>query len=179
MLFEAISKIIGMLKIILFKLIYFQRISFKTIPKMNKTFKIAIKKNGKIIIGKNMRTRNNVSLRVYNGGILNIGNSFFANDGCSINCQQKITIGEDVIFGQNVMLFDHDHDYKNDMNNFVREDIVIGNNVWIGANVIILKGVTIGDNVVIGAGTIVKKDVPANTVIYSKKENIIKENRGE
>lgn len=46
--------------------------------------------------------------------------------------------------------------------------IVIGNNVWIGSGVIILKGVTIGDNAVITGGTIVRKDIPARVVSYDK-----------
>lgn len=43
--------------------------------------------------------------------------------------------------------------------------IVVGNNVQIGSNAIILPGVNIGDNVIIGAGSIVTKDVPNNTVV--------------
>ena len=72
------------------------------------------------------------------------------------------------------MIFDHDHDYRNNINNFVREDIKIGNNVWIGANCIILKGVTIGDNVVIAAGTIVKENIENNCLCYTEKINKIK-----
>ena len=48
--------------------------------------------------------------------------------------------------------------------------IKIGNNVWIGANSIILKGVTIGDNSVIAAGTIVREDVDSNTLYYQERE---------
>ena len=41
---------------------------------------------------------------------------------------------------------------------------VIGNNIYFGTNVIILKGVTIGDNCIIGAGSIVNRNIPANSV---------------
>ena len=138
---------------------------------MNCNFKIAMKKGTKMIVGKKLRTRNNVSFRIYNKGIVNIGNNCFFNDGCSINCQQNIKIGDNVIMGQNVMIFDHDHDYRNNINDFVRNDVVIGNNVWIGANVVILKGVIIGDNTVIAAGSIVNKDIPSNKMFYQKKIN--------
>ena len=121
----------------------------------------------------------NISFRIYNCGKVTIGNNCFFNDGCSINCQDKITIGDKVIFGQNVMLFDHDHDYKNDMNKFVKKEITIGNNVWIGANCIILKGVTIGDNVVIAAGTIVKENIKSNSLIYENRTLKIKDIKGE
>lgn len=174
MLFEYISLLLGLVKVILYKLIYFKRVSFSSIPKMNNNFKIAIKKNSKLIIGKSFRCRNNVSFRIYNEGIVKIGDNCFFNDGCSINSQQKITIGNNLICGQNVMFFDHDHDYKNDISQFVRDEIVIGNNVWIGANVIILKGVTIGDNSVIAAGSVVNKDIAKNQLFYQSKVNISK-----
>ena len=73
------------------------------------------------------------------------------------------------------MIFDHDHDYKNDMKKFIRKEITIGNNVWIGANTIILKGVKIGDNVVIAAGSIINKNLDSNSMFYQKKEEKIVE----
>ena len=75
------------------------------------------------------------------------------------------------------MIFDHDHDYRYNMNAFVRDDVKIWNDVWIGANCVILKGVTIGDNVVIGAGTVINKDIYSNTLVYQEK-NIVQKNKG-
>ncbi|MFL0198961.1 DapH/DapD/GlmU-related protein, partial [Clostridium sp. WILCCON 0269] len=46
------------------------------------------------------------------------------------------------------------------------EEIHIGNNVWIAANVVIIGGVHIGDNAVIGAGSVVTKDIPNNYLAY-------------
>lgn len=168
MLFEYINLLIGMIKILLYKIIYFNRIHFKSVPKMNNTFHIAIKKESKLSIGTKFRSRYNVSFRIYNGGKVKIGDNCFFNDGCSINCQDEIEIGNNVICGQNVLIFDHDHDYKNDMTKFVKRKVKIGNNVWIGANVTILKGVTIGDNAVIAAGTIVKEDILDGVLTYQE-----------
>ena len=53
--------------------------------------------------------------------------------------------------------------------------MIIGNDVWIGAGAVILRGTTIGDKAVIGAGSIVKGNVPAGSVFYQKRETIIKE----
>lgn len=174
MIYEYMSLLLGILKIICYKIFCFPRISFKTIPRVNWNFKMAIKKNSKLIFGKKFRSRNNVSFRVYDNGIVNIGNNCFFNDNCSVNCQRKIIIGNNVIFGQNVMIFDHDHDYKNNINEFVRQEVTIGNNVWIGANCVILKGVTIGDDVVIAAGTIVRENIKSNCMCYQERKNIIK-----
>lgn len=170
MIFEYISVLIGMMKILIFKIFYSKRLSFINLPRINSKFAISIKKNSKLKIGRKFRARNNVSFRIYDNGIVNIGDNCFFNDGCSINCQKDIFIGDNVIFGQNVMLFDHDHDYKNNMNDFVKANIKIGNNVWIGANSIILKGVTIGDNCVIAAGSIVKDNIEKDTLFYCKND---------
>ena len=52
--------------------------------------------------------------------------------------------------------------------------IEIGNNVWIGANTIILRGTKIGDNAVIAAGSIVKGEVPTGAVIVQKRVSEIR-----
>ena len=52
--------------------------------------------------------------------------------------------------------------------------IEIGNNVWIGGNVIVLPGVKIGDNAVVGAGSVVNKDIPANVVAVGNPCKVIK-----
>ena len=52
--------------------------------------------------------------------------------------------------------------------------VVIGDNVWCGCNVVILKGVKIGDNCVIAAGTVVNKDIPSNSMVYQERELVIK-----
>jgi len=175
MLFEYINTMKGVIKVIIYKLLYVKRISFSGIPKICNNFKIAIKKGSKIEIGKSFRARYNLTMRAYDNGKIKIGDDCFFNDGCSINCQEKIEIGNNVFCGQNVMLFDHDHDYKNDMNRFVTKPITIGNNVWIGADCIILKGVTIGDNVVIASGTVVKNDILSNSLLYQQKHDTLKE----
>jgi acetyltransferase-like isoleucine patch superfamily enzyme len=52
-------------------------------------------------------------------------------------------------------------------------EITIGNNCWIGSNVIILKDVTIGDNVVIGAGCIIHKSIPSDSVVRNQQNLLI------
>jgi len=53
-------------------------------------------------------------------------------------------------------------------------DVVIGNNVWMGGRVTILKGVAIGDNALIGAGSVVTKDVPRNAIVAGNPARVIK-----
>ena len=83
--------------------------------------------------------------------------------GTSIWCFDKITIGNNVRIGANVLIMDGDA-HQNDPRAGNNAPIEIQDNVWIGANVMVLKGVTIGRNSLIGAGSIVVKDIPANTI---------------
>ncbi len=53
--------------------------------------------------------------------------------------------------------------------------VTIGNNVWIGSNVVVMPGVTIGDNTVIGAGSVVTKDIPANVVAFGNPCRVVRE----
>lgn len=82
--------------------------------------------------------------------------------GCSIVSDISVKIGDNVTIGTNVMIGDRD-DHK-EIYDSVPKKVVICDNVWIGMNSIILKGVHIGENVIIGAGSIVTKDIPANCI---------------
>lgn len=99
------------------------------------------------------------------------------NTNCSITARKKIVMHENCIFGENVKIYDHNHNYKDKTQlickqGFTSEEVIIGKNCWIGSNVVILKGVHIGENCVIGAGVIVYKDVPHDTVLLGK-QNLI------
>ncbi len=69
----------------------------------------------------------------------------------------------------------YDANYNIELEKEYAKPIKIGNNVWIGGNVVVLPGVTIGDNTVIGAGSIVVKDIPANVVAVGNPCKVIKE----
>lgn len=107
---------------------------------------------------------------------LKIGNNVSLNYNDMIVCHEKITIGNDVQLSPNVQIYDHDHDYKAGLKKmkYKTAPVEIGNEVWIGANSIILRGTTIGDNAVIGAGSVVKGNIPAGTVFVQKREKMEK-----
>lgn len=175
MFFAGINMLLGIIKIVLYKLIYFNRIKFKRIPKINFSTNFNISKKGKIVLGKNIRIRNNTSFYCKKDAALKIEDNTFFNDNCMISCREKIIIGQNCLFGNNVSIYDNDHDYKNDLNKYKTKQVIIGENTWCGCNVVILKGVTIGKNCVIAAGTIINKDIPDNSIVYNQKELIIKE----
>ena len=139
---------------------------------------ITIDPTAHVELGQDITLRSFVCLEVGNGATLKLGNRVFFNNHCSIRCEHHIEIGKDTMFGDGVRIFDHNHQYSNyhvEKIAFNYGKISIGKNCWIGANVVILKGVTIGDNVIIGAGAVIHKDIPSNSIVVSKEELIIKE----
>ena len=93
--------------------------------------------------------------------------------GCVIGCSKSISIGNNVRIGANVLITDTDW-HTSDKRTMPDKDVVIGNNVWLGYGVKVLKGVTIGDNCVIGLGSIVTHDIPANTIAAGNPCKVIK-----
>lgn len=85
----------------------------------------------------------------------------------NVGADCSITIGENCLFADNIELWASDthsiYDAKGDMINSERS-ITIGNNVWLGSHVIVLKGISVGDGSVIGMGSVVTKNVPAHVV---------------
>lgn len=137
-----------------------------------------IRRGGVVSIGRNTSFRDRVVFRVDEGACTSLGDGVFVNDGCEFNCHERITVENGVMFGQNVLLYDHDHDYRKGpvrkRTKFITAPITIKANVWIGSNTVILKGVTVGENSIIAAGSIVVKDVPDNCVFYNIRKAEIK-----
>lgn len=136
-------------------------------------YSLLFNKSGSFKVSGKLVARSNLKLFIDGGAVEILGNLFINND-VSINCMKKITIGKGCLIGENVKIYDHDHAYKHGVpyseTGFITKEITIGNNVWIGSNVIILKGVTIGDNVVIAAGSTIHKSIPSNVLYYENKK---------
>lgn len=157
------------------KFIYFKNIQ-SSFYSLEQGSKIEIfNKKSKITIGKHVFIRRNTRIRIDFNGQLKIGAYTFINDNCNINCVNHISIGTGCKIASGVCINDHDHNYKKDnVDHLKRGSVIIGDNVWIGANTVILRDTIIGDNVVIAAGSIVKGNIPANTVYYLKREQNLK-----
>ncbi len=113
-----------------------------------------------------------------NSEILIGDNSGFS--GTVIAAAGSIRIGKNVLCGANTTITDFDwHGIMPDKRNVPDEakPVVIGDNVWVGLNTVILKGVTIGENTVIGANSLVTRDIPPNVIAAGNPCRIIKELR--
>lgn len=138
--------------------------------------------NKRIRIGKDFSCRRNLILKCEKGGNLTIGDHVFFNNSCSVYCLNKITIGNNVLIGENVHFYDHNHRFNRkgtkiqDSGRSLGE-IHIGDNVWIGTGCVILPGTWIGENSVIGAGCVIHGIVPKNSVVKNNGNRKVEEIR--
>lgn len=123
--------------------------------------------NGKCNIGDRFYARSRFNLELINGSI-EVGDNVFINRDVSMICHEKIKIGSNTLIGESVKIYDHNHRFRNSdlisSQGFSSAPVIIGDNVWIGSNAVILKGVNIGNNSVVSAGSIVKVNIPRNSI---------------
>lgn len=110
---------------------------------------------------------------------ISIGGGTTINNNFVCIATKSITIGEGVLVGTNVQISDSDfHSLsisERHTSSGKSTEVVIGDNVFIGSNVIILKGVHIGDYAVIGSGSVVTKDIPARSIAAGNPAAVIRE----
>lgn len=113
--------------------------------------------------------------------IIRVGESV-GMSGVVVCAKKSVSIGNRVQLGSGVVICDTDFhalDFRfrgtnEDSCNAAAAPVVIGNDCFIGARAIVLKGVTIGDRAIVGAGSIVVRDVPADTVVAGNPARVIK-----
>lgn len=149
--------------------------------------------NGSLIIGEGFNCNNTIksnSIGLIQPCVFNImttGSQIVIGDnvgisGSTICARKKIVIGNNVLIGSGCLITDsdaHPIDWKNrregDSNNIKCAPVIIGNDVFIGARNIFLKGVEIGDRAVVGAGSVVTRNVPANSIVAGNPAVVVKE----
>lgn len=162
--------IVSLPKIIYWKLRYAGRLSMPMVQSLGPGCAFRVSKDANLVVGKETVSRGNLTLRAEKG-TLKVGDKCFFNSNCSITALDEITIGDRCQFANNIVVVDHDHDYRGGWGKYRTKPVRIGSDVWIGANCVILKGADIGDHCVIAAGSVVSGKVEPGTVLYQKREN--------
>ncbi len=162
---------------------------FKTFPVIHG--RLIIKNNGYCKIGENVTFKSSFSSNYVglskkcsvfidtNASLIIGSNAGFS--GISIYCSRAITIGNYVNCGGNVSIWDtdfHPLDFEDRrmhrIDKIASSPVTVGDDVFIGANTIVLKGVAIGNRSVIGAGSIVTKQIPADEIWAGNPARFIK-----
>lgn len=173
---RKIRRIIGNLKYSFYQVI-FNHVTYGRNIEVNGIFYLNLK--GDVKIGDNIKFNNHTvfnfagikrptSISVSKDASLIIGDNC-GFSGTAIYCSEQIIIGRNCLFGVNTSIWDTDfHDinrrFPDDVNNTKTKPIIIQDNVFIGANTIVLKGVNIGEGAVIGANSVVTHNIEAFTI---------------
>lgn len=164
---------------------YGRNCSFFGVPIVTKEY------NSKIIIGdhctfRSDKTSNLIGLNrrtmlstLKEGALLRIGNKSGLS-GTVIGAAESVILGENVLCGANVLITDYDWhpippDQRRSNVGAKSAPVVIEDNVWLGVNSVVLKGVTIGKNTIIGANSLVVKDIPANVIAGGNPCKVLKD----
>lgn len=150
------------------------------------------KQNPAVKIGRGVSVYAGCSFSIGQKGCVEVGDYTLLN-GALLMAEEKLTIGHHCLVSWNVGIADSDfhpidpaqrildaeaiNPYSSNRQRppIGTKPVTIGNNVWIGMNAIILKGVTIGDNSIVAAGAVVTHDIPENVVYAGNPGKIVKE----
>lgn len=171
----------ALLRGLLFRLIQFFR-SDLSVGKQLLVFRnasVMARGGGALTLGNGVKIRRNAIVSALNGGKIVVGDNVVIGTGNSIVCHQSITIGKGTLLAPGVMIYDHDHvfDKENGINrkSYKTSEVTIGENCWIGANTIILRGTQIGDNCVIGAGSVIKGVFLKGSLVIQPRQTEVRE----
>lgn len=120
---------------------------------------LVIRENAELHVNGRFRVYSGSRIGLARGAALTLGSGYI-NNGLFLSCVHEITIGDDVAIGPFVRMMDSDRHKITNAKNPDTAPIVIGNHVWIGMGVTILKGVFIGDGAIVAAGSVVTKSIP-------------------
>lgn len=157
--------------------------------RLDRKSKIIAYPNTIIIIGNNVYLRSNPEgyhtgmpfpttiIADKNGAKISVGNNCRFN-GVYVHAQSEIIIGDNCVIAAGVNIIDSNGHIVISSNRTIGRDdpksIIIGNNVWLGVNTIVLKGSTIGDNSIVSAGSVVcGGDYPKNSLIQGNPAKVV------
>jgi acetyltransferase-like isoleucine patch superfamily enzyme len=139
---------------------------------------LVVQPPGSLRMGRAVQLRDRCEISA-SGGDITLGSHVFFNRNCMVVAYRGIEIGSNCMFGPNVGIFDHDHDFSDRTRpiwdqELLTDRIVIGSDVWVGANTIITAGVRIEDRVVVGANSVVTADLPAGGLYAGSPAKLIR-----
>lgn len=139
-----------------------------------------IENHGRITLGSRVRFSSNwapVQLVSGKGGVISIGDGVYVNFGTLISANRSVTIGSNVMIGNNCIVADTDIpgiDVRIDDRSREVRAVEIGENAWLAARVVVLPGTRIGAGAVVAAGSVVAGEVPPGCVAAGIPARIIR-----
>lgn len=153
-------------------------------PALNKT-RIELLGNANFVLGKNTIILSGCYITGNNGAEISIDENSYISQEVIINARYSIKIGKNVMLGHQTRIIDFDahtimpenaSNQESTSSSQKNPSVFIGDNVWTGFRVTILKGVTIGKGSIIGANSCVASDIPENSIAVGNPAKVIRSN---
>lgn len=125
---------------------------------------------GTIVLGDGVHLSRGVTI-IAQGGVVELGEKVFIGEWSTITAKQRVVLGERALVAERVTIRDQDHDTHGPPGVPIAEagfhvsPVLIGDDVWLAAGSVVLRGVQIGDGAVVAANAVVVDDVPAGTMV--------------
>lgn len=93
----------------------------------------------------------------------------YMNEGCRVTVVESAHIGADTLFGPNVQIYDHDHEFDRGgvRSELLHAPVSIGHHCWLCANAVVTRGCTIADRSLVSANSVVTRDLPEEGALYA------------
>lgn len=119
------------------------------------------------------RVNNPSNIKLSGNNLKSVYLSLATSGGCYYQAINGIEFGEGTIWAYNCSFISANHSSDDLTKHSLSEPIIIGKNVWLGSNCVVLPEVNIGDNSIIGAGAIVTKNIPSNSIAVGNPAKVI------
>lgn len=164
----------------LLKIKFNKRIKNSGFVVLQKNVQMIVEEGGKLMFGKNVTIKENSIIYVKKNAKVMFGQNSSTGHHTEISSNNYIEIGDDVIMGAYAYITDSNHGYKDKDLPIRKQDmeigsVEIGNNVWLGRGVMILKDSVVGNNSVVAAGSVVTKKFEENKILGGIPAKVIKE----
>jgi maltose O-acetyltransferase len=131
-----------------------------------------------VVLGDRVAIRDSVFFAGH--GRLVVGSNTVINERCIITAMERVEIGENVMLAPGVYILDVDHRFdRRDIpipkQGYEVDPVIIGDDVWIGAGVVVTRGIKIGEGAIIGANSVVTKDIPSYAIAAGVPARVIGE----
>lgn len=139
-------------------------------------------RGAKVLLGPEVVLERDATVECLSGR-LEIGARSIFGHHCTLAARESLVIGQDCLIAEMVSIRDHDHRFDDfevpiRLQGSSSAPVVIGDNVWLAARVVVTKGVTIGSGAIVGAGAVVTRDIPPGAIAVGVPARVVKMRAG-
>lgn len=169
-----VGKLTWVLRAVLYKSFFW---NMKTVSYLGKP--TYFRNVNKIVFGTRFRIYPHARIELSNSANCQFGDNTAIGDNFHLICQSKISIGNDFLCSSNVFISDTDHSFEKGTIPYIKQpckvkEVSIGDNVFLGKNVVVLAGTRLGNNTIVAANAVVRGMHPDNVVLAGVPAKVIR-----